>query len=75
MDLTDLLSELTKPMLPTKALVISFLVFLSLCIVAIVAEKTKLHKCCWRMCGTIHRDGCCNGGHHRFTTEQTETRL
>lgn len=39
MDLTDLLSELTKPMLPTKALVISFLVFLSLCIVAIVAEK------------------------------------
>lgn len=39
MDFTDLLSELTKPLLPTKAMVISFLVFLSLCIVAIVAEK------------------------------------
>lgn len=39
MDLTDLLSELTKPLLPTKALVISFLVFLGLCIVAIIAEK------------------------------------
>lgn len=39
MDLTDLLSELTKPLLPTKALVISFLVFLSLCIVALIAEK------------------------------------
>lgn len=36
MDLTNLLSELMKPLLPTKALVISFLVFLSLCIVAIV---------------------------------------
>lgn len=39
MDFTDLLSELTKPLLPTKAMVISFLVFLSLCIVAIIAEK------------------------------------
>ena len=39
MDLTDLLSELTKPMLPTKALVISFLVFLGVCIAAVVFEK------------------------------------
>lgn len=39
MDFTDLLSELTKPMLPTKALVISFLVFLGVCIAAIIFEK------------------------------------
>lgn len=39
MDFTDLLSELTKPMLPTKTLVISFLVFLSICIAAIIFEK------------------------------------
>lgn len=39
MDFTDLMSELTKPMLPTKALAISFLVFLSICIAAIIFEK------------------------------------
>lgn len=39
MEFTDLLSELTKPMLPTKALVISFLVFLGVCIAAVIFEK------------------------------------
>ena len=39
MEFTDLLSELTKPMLPTKAMVISLLVFLGVCIATIIFEK------------------------------------
>lgn len=44
MDFTDLLSELTKPLLPTTALIISFLSILILWVVAIVADKLKHTK-------------------------------
>lgn len=44
MELTDLLSELTKPMLPTVALVISFLCIVISWAVAIIAEKLNHTK-------------------------------
>lgn len=49
MELTDLLSELTKPLLPTKALVISFLCLLVLWAVALIADKTN-HKTIANVC-------------------------
>ena len=44
MELTDLLSELTKPMLPTVALIISFLYIVISWAVAIIAEKLNHTK-------------------------------
>lgn len=44
MELTDLLSELTKPMLPTVALIISFLCIVISWAVAIIAEKLNHTK-------------------------------
>lgn len=44
MEFTDLLSELTKPMLPTAALIISFLCIVISWAVAIIAEKLNHTK-------------------------------
>ena len=44
MDLTDLLSELTKPLLPTAMLIISFLCIVILWAIAIIAEKLNHTK-------------------------------
>lgn len=44
MELTDLLLELTKPLIPTTALIISFLCFLVLCIIGFIAEKSNHAK-------------------------------
>ena len=44
MDFTDLLSELTKPLLPTATLIISFLCIVILWAVAIIADKLNHTK-------------------------------
>lgn len=56
MELTDLLSELTKPMLPTVALIISFLCIVILWATAIIAEKlnrTKIANVCIGLVGAM----------------------